>query len=62
MNENEVNPNGKHQWYLWINPCPCWKRKKNMIKLGAIVPVTHIIVYEWCMKVGVALTPSTLNR
>jgi hypothetical protein len=44
------------------NPCPCSKRKKNMVKLGTIIPVKHMTIYERCMKVGVMLTPSTLNR
>jgi hypothetical protein len=33
------------------------KRKENMAKLGATLPLKQIITYEWFMKVGVVLPP-----
>jgi hypothetical protein len=33
------------------------KRKENMVKLGPTLLLRYMIVYEWCMKVGVMLNP-----
>ncbi len=33
------------------------KRKENMVKSEATLPMRQMITYEWCIKVGVVLTP-----
>jgi len=38
------------------------KGEENMAKLGATLPLKQMIIYEQCMKVGVMLTPPTLNK
>ncbi len=46
-NEDAVNPNGKHQWYLWMQSMSMLKKEDNMAKSGATFPLTYI--HLWVM-------------
>jgi hypothetical protein len=39
MNEDEINPNGRHQWCLWMQSMSMLKKEKNMVKLKATLPL-----------------------
>ncbi len=39
MNEDEVNPNGWHQWYLWMQSMSMLKKEGNMEKSRATMPL-----------------------
>jgi hypothetical protein len=38
MNEDEVNPNGKHQCYLWMQSMSMLQNEENMVKLRQHCP------------------------
>jgi hypothetical protein len=38
-NENLVNPNGKHQWCLWMQSMSMLKKEDNMAKSGPTFPL-----------------------
>jgi hypothetical protein len=61
MNEDEVNPNGKHQWCLCMQSMSMLKWEENMIKLTATLPLKQMTAYEWCMKVSAMLNPSCIE-
>ncbi len=54
-NKDAVNPNGKHQWCLWMQPMSKLKKEKNMAKLRATLPLKQTIAYEWCKKLSVVV-------
>jgi len=56
MNKDKVNPNGKHQWCLWMQSMSMLKKEENMVKSEAMLPLKQMTAYEQCMKVGVVLT------
>ncbi len=39
MNEDEVNPNVKHQWCLWMQSMSMLKREEYMVKSKATLPL-----------------------
>ncbi len=56
MNEDEVYPNGKHQWCLWMQSMSMLKEQK-MVKSRPMLPLRQMITYERCMKVDVMWNP-----
>jgi hypothetical protein len=56
-NEDEINPNEKHQWCLWMQSMSMLKWEDNMVKSRTTLPLKQMITYEQCMKVDVVLNP-----
>jgi hypothetical protein len=57
MNKNDVNPNGKHQWCLWMQSMSMLKWKENVVKSKATLPLKQMVPYEQCMKSNVVTHP-----
>jgi len=51
MNEDMVNQDGKHQWYLMMQSMSKPNEEKT-IMLKALAPWKLMIAYVWCMMFG----------
>jgi hypothetical protein len=60
-NQNVVNPNGNHEWCLWMQSMSMLKKEDKMAKLKQHSPWDKF-TYERCMKINVMLNCATLNR
>jgi hypothetical protein len=60
-NEEVINPNGKHQWCLWMQSMSMLKKEENITKLRVTLPLKQMTAHGRYMKVGVVLNPPNIE-